>query len=449
MGVTERISGDLELIRSEEFAALCRTRPQDFTRHRKLPPNVLAESILARRGRTLSVELDTMWDETGIDVTKQGYLKARGKMRPEALRALSGHHAAQVYRDGDFSTWRGMVVVALDGSSGDVPTTEETLEAYGDASGSGSPQATVGISMAFDPVTRQILDVSLDRGSFDERGKVVAHLLEAERVTGGMPLLAVGDRGYPSLELMATLECAHVSYLFRCSRRFLCAEFRLAEKAGGDLWLDVRLTRGRLKHLAKKDPELVEYLVALGHIRVRFCLVDIGGKEPERLVCNLGEDVLPKCELKDTYWIRWVIVTTYGYMKNQFQLENFTGTRAVLIEQDIYATAYLMNLAFDLAGEANEAAQERIERRAKETGREYKHEMAVNHTHLIGRLKDRLYEVILADDRERADLMAALADRCSRVLEPVRPDRPPQPRDGLDTGRGNALKYHNNRKRAF
>ena len=50
MGVTERISGDLELIRSEEFAALCRTRPQDLTRHRKLPPNVLAESILARRG---------------------------------------------------------------------------------------------------------------------------------------------------------------------------------------------------------------------------------------------------------------------------------------------------------------------------------------------------------------------------------------------------------------
>jgi hypothetical protein len=37
MGVAERIRRDLELIRSEEFAALCRTRPQDLARRRKLP----------------------------------------------------------------------------------------------------------------------------------------------------------------------------------------------------------------------------------------------------------------------------------------------------------------------------------------------------------------------------------------------------------------------------
>ena len=41
MGVAERISRDLALVRSEEFATLCRTRPQDLARRRKLPADVL------------------------------------------------------------------------------------------------------------------------------------------------------------------------------------------------------------------------------------------------------------------------------------------------------------------------------------------------------------------------------------------------------------------------
>ena len=135
-------------------------------------------------------------------------------------------------------------------------------------------------------------------------------------------------------------------------------------------------------------------------------------------------------------------------MKGQLQLENFTGTRPVLIEQDVYATAYLMNLAFDLAHEADDVAQERIRRRAEDEGKEYKHEMAVNHTHLIGSLKGDLYEVILADDRTRAALMAALVEECSRELVPVRPDRDPQPRD-VDASRKRALDHHNTRKRAY
>lgn len=442
MGAAERISRDLELIRSEEFAVLCRTRPQDFTRRRKLPPDVLAESLLVRKGRTLYVELRDMRKAEGVDVTKQGYLKAREKMRPEALLELMRRHARAVYEDGDFVTWHGMVVVAVDGSTGDLPTNDRTLGAYGDASGTGTPQAIIGISSAYDPLSCQVLDISLDRGAFNERSKVVGHLLEAEAVTGGMPLLAVADRGYPSIEMLATLECGGAHYLFRCSKSFLCAEFRQAERAGGDLWVDVRITRKRLRHI--KDQGIVEALVALGTIPVRFCIVDIGDGKTERLVTNLGADVLPHEDLKDGYWNRWPIETTYGFMKDQFQMENFTGTRPVLIEQDIYATGYLVNLAFDLAREAQREADERIER----LGKRYRHEMAVNKTVLIGNLKSDLYEIILADDEDRDALMAALVEECSQVLVPVRPDRDPQPRD-VDKSGKRALKYHNNRKRAF
>ena len=442
MGVAERISRDLALVRSEEFRALCRTRPEDFTRRRKLTADVLAESVLARKGRTLSIELRDVRRDAGVDVTKQGYLKAREKMRPEALLELMRHHAQGVYADGRGALFHGMVVVDVDGSSANVPTNDETLERYGNASGSGKAQAAIGISAAFDPLTDQLLDLSLHRGKFNERAQVADHLVAASRVTGGLPLLLIGDRGYPSLLLMALIECAGEHYLIRCSKGFLSPEFRAAAEAGGDLWLDVRLTRHRLKDQAKTDPGAVDALVALGALRVRFCVVDTGGEDPELLVTNLGEDVAPRSELKDCYWMRWPAETAYEYMKDRLQMENFTGTKPVLIEQDVYATAYLANLAFDLAREADEAAGERIEAE----GREYKHEMAANRTFAIGALKEDLYRLVLAGERERKVLMASLVEEVSRKLVPVRPGRPAYPRDGL-TGR--ARRYSNTHKRAF
>ena len=442
MGVAERISRDLALVRSEEFAAMCRARPQDFTRRRKLTADVLAESLLARKGRTLSIELRDMRRDAGVDVTKQGYLKAREKMRPEALLELARHHARGVYADGDAVLFHGMVVVGVDGSSGDVPTNEVTIERYGNASPSGRDQATIGISAAFDPLTGQLLDLSLHRGSFDERAQVMGHLVTASRVTGGMPLLVIGDRGYPSLLLMAQVECAGGRYLFRCSKGFLCAEFRAAAEAGGDLWRDVRLTRRRLQDQAKTNPGAVDALVELGTLRARFCVVDVGGEEPELIVTNLGEDVVPHSGLRGCYWLRWRTETAFEYMKDRLQMENFTGTKPVLIEQDVYATAYLANLALDLAREADAVAGERSEAE----GRTYKHEMAANRTFAIGALKEDIYRLILADDAEREGLMASLVEEVSRELVPVRPVRPAYPRDGL-TGR--ARRHSNTHKRAF
>ena len=442
MGVAERISRDLALVRSEEFAAMCRARPQDFTRRRKLTADVLAESLLARKGRTLSIELRDMRRDAGVDVTKQGYLKAREKMRPEALLELARHHARGACADGDAVLFHGMVVVGVDGSSGDVPTNEVTIERYGNASPSGRDQATIGISAAFDPLTGQLLDLSLHRGSFDERAQVMGHLVTASRVTGGMPLLVIGDRGYPSLLLMAQVECAGGRYLFRCSKGFLCAEFRAAAEAGGDLWRDVRLTRRRLQDQAKTNPRAVDALVELGALRARFCVVDVGGEEPELIVTNLGEDVVPHSGLRGCYWLRWRTETAFEYMKDRLQMENFTGTKPVLIEQDVYATAYLANLALDLAREADAVAGERSEAE----GRTYKHEMAANRTFAIGALKEDIYRLILADDAEREGLMASLVEEVSRELVPVRPVRPAYPRDGL-TGR--ARRHSNTHKRAF
>ena len=107
----------------------------------------------------------------------------------------------------------------------------------------------------------------------------------------------------------------------------------------------------------------------------------------------------------------------------------------------MWATAYLANVAFDMANEAEAEALRDVPE-----GR-YRHAMAVNRTLAVGILKNEPVGLVLADDRKRDAMMADIVAELGRCLVPVRPDRPTYPRDGLKSHR--ACRYSNTHKRAF
>lgn len=442
MGAAARIGMDVALIGADGFTARCRTSPESFTRRRKMPAGLLVESVIARKGRTLKIELREFARERGMEepISAPGYLKAREKLNPEALLYLARHHAANVYADGDFDTYKGMLLVAIDGSTANVPTTPETVERYGNASSNGKAQATIGISGAFDAVNRQILNLTLNRGGFDERAQVPAHLEALPEVVGDAPFALLLDRGYPSFPLIADLVDAGVPFVVRSQKNFMSAEFRKAEAAGGDLELGAELSGPRMNTMKRTNPEGYEKLRGRESIAVRCVLVDIGGEEPERLITNMSADVLSADELKEVYHLRWGVETCFQMLKDRLQMENMVGTKPVLIEQDIYAAAYLLNVALDMANEADAEA-----RAATPEGR-YKHEMTVNRSLAIGILKDELIRLVLADASEREAMMSAIAAELGRNLVPVRRDRS-YPREGLKCQRAN--RYNNTHKRVF
>ena len=142
------------------------------------------------------------WGIVG-DTGAPGYQRARERPDLDALPCLARHHAAGACADGGFDTHGGMPPVAADGPAADVPTTPETAGRYGDASGCGKAQATIGISGAFDAADRQMLNVTPSRGGLDERAQVSAHLETLPRVIGDIPLVL--DRDYPSFPSVAGL----------------------------------------------------------------------------------------------------------------------------------------------------------------------------------------------------------------------------------------------------
>lgn len=443
VGVAGRMGRDLESVRSDALSATCRTRPPDLARRRKMPHDLLVESVVVRKGRTPSPGVREFAREAHMagPISVPGYLKARERLRPEALLGLARHHAAGACADGDWRTHGGMLLVATCGPASDAPTDAETIARWGSSSGHGRDQATMGLSGAFDVVNRQMLDLAVRRGGFDERAEVPGHVEAVADAVGGLPFALVTGGGYPSFPLMAALSDMGVPHAARRRRSSTGAGSGACEAAGGDLRPGPGLTNSRLRSAGRSDRDARERLVGHAPLRVRCALVDVGGEAPEKLVTTIGDDVLATNELAEVYHMRWGVETCLRFTRDRLQMENLAGTRPKLIEQDVYAAAYLANVAFDLANEAEREASGDI------AARGYKHRMTVNRTVAIGVLKDELIRIVLAEDAAvREAMMSDIVAELGRCLVPVRPARA-YDRDGLESKRAN--RHGDTHKRAF
>ena len=86
----------------------------------------------------------------------------------------------------------------------------------------------------------------------------------------------------------------------------------------------------------------------LGEISLRMIKIPLENESLEVLATNLSKIEFSTKEIKELYHMRWGIETAYETLKSRLQLENFTGTKAILLLQDIYSTIYLSNLAEDI-----------------------------------------------------------------------------------------------------
>jgi hypothetical protein len=95
----------------------------------------------------------------------------------------------------------------------------------------------------------------------------------------------------------------------------------------------------------------------------------------------------------ELYYQRWPIETKYNQVKQQCELENFSGRLLDNSKQDFYAMMRVSNRLASALREANE----KIQGEPREQGRKYEYRAKVNHA--VGLLKDRLIGILITDDR--------------------------------------------------
>lgn len=416
----DRLLKDQNTILSNSFLEVCRDgKTNTLVRRRKMPIEDLVYSMINRKGLTLKLELRNYMKIThpGIEISKPGYLKQRMKLNPEAFKFLYQSHNKNFYQDAEFEpyTYKGYLVLAADGSDINIPTTAETVEKYGSASvRGGKPCAQIGLGCIYDVLNRFILDSSVNKVKFDEMRVAQEQLSNIKDTIGDRyPYMVIMDRGYPSTPAFLRFIDDDIYFVARLKS----SDYKAEQKAlkSNDEDVEIALTKARRRNYIGKKEESI--MMSRDFFSLRMVKVNFDNDTSEILATNLPREIFPEECFAEIYHMRWGIETAYEVLKDRLKIENFTGIKPTLIEQDINSTIYVSNLAEDIICDIEEEDKEHLKN-------DYKHTMQINRNLSIGLLKsDLIYILIETDEKRKSELLQAIYDEIRVNVIPIRPDR--------------------------
>ena len=179
--------------------------------------------------------------------------------------------------------------------------------------------------------------------------------------------------------------------------------------------VEINLTKARRWNYIGKKEEAI--MMSRESFSLRLVKVSLNDGKSEVLATNLPRDMFPEQCFAEVYHMRWGIETAYEILKDRLKIENFTGIKPILIEQDINSTIYVSNLAEDIICDIEEDDKEHLKN-------DYKHTMQLNRNLSIGLLKSDLIYILMETNAERKkDLLQALYNEIRVNVVPIRPDR--------------------------
>lgn len=419
-----------------------RLHEKAFTRKRKVGFVTLLCIILNMIRKSTQLEVDEFLKRFNPEgnvfdtYTKQSFSEARQKLSPEAFIILGDGFIEKFYEDDSFKKYKGYRLLAIDGSFIEVPNNNETQKYYGYVTNQseGLKLARAISSKLYDIENKIVVSATLGRYDTGERELAVKNIdkmlsLKQDNIKN----LILFDRAYPSAAFIKCLNSKGVKFLMRTSSTFYKEEVQNTKTR--DEYVEIEITKERAKELRKKGTPIPTGTL----IKLRVLKIELKNGEIEVLITNLSHDELSYEEAKELYFKRWGIETKFDELKNKFEIENFSGEKPVIVEQDFYATVLLSNIASMFEQEAEE------ELREKNAKKQLKHEYKINKNILIGKLKNTLIEMILEeDDDKKSRIYEQFIEEIKRNVVPVIKDRSVERKK---TKRAN--KYSKNRRRAL
>ena len=117
-------------------------------------------------------------------VSKQAVSKARQKISPEAFAHLHRISVQKFYeQSSQLHTWNNYLVLAIDGTSFQLPQTQLNMEVFGvSINQNSSPCAMASSSSLFDVLNDIVLDARIDSYHYGERRFALEHLDRLEQI---------------------------------------------------------------------------------------------------------------------------------------------------------------------------------------------------------------------------------------------------------------------------
>lgn len=377
---------------------------------------------LARRSLQFEINDFTVMNKIN-SATKQAFSKARRKLNPVVFKRLNGKFVSEFYTDNELKTFKGFRVLAIDGTTIQLPSSEELISYYGCSSNKFGPTLPMArASTMFDVLNKVTIDSIISQYKSSERNQALElldSLLMINKETNFSKTkikdLLIFDRGYPSAKLIFELKKNNQDFLMRCSSSFISAVNNALENNKNDQIISVKIEclSGALKRALYKILTKVDLNQK---IELRLLTFDLSSGEKEILLTTLLDKKYTPMDLFGLYQARWDIEENYKFIKTIASVENFSGKSKLTVEQDFYATIFTCNLAMMLMQEAQDELND--ERKDKK----FKHKYNINKNIGLGILKDKLIEV-LASNKDLNEFCNQVKLQMKKSLVSVRKNR--------------------------
>jgi len=405
--------GLFEQLKSRLFSNDFRVRhsqsEKDFTRKRCLTFVIVVIFLLNFIKRSMQDELDEHFRllngaEVAVRlVSKSAFTQARKKLKYEAFVELNQAQIAYFYEHLRPQTWQGWRLVAVDGSTVQLPNHADILTHFGAwQPAQGDPCPMGRVSQMFDVLNKITLDALIVPKAVGERELAAAHFAYLQ--AGDLVLL---DRGYPAFWLFALIlkQNAHFCARMKLSGWSIVEQFVASGLSEQEVLLQP-------DYAACKDCGTRQ--LSTKPISLRLLRVELEDGEIEVLATSLLDSkAYPVSVFKELYHLRWPVEEDYKIMKSRIQIENFSGKSVLAVYQDFHAKVFTTNLTAILVHPAQEMLNQ--------TSAEKKYSYQVNMTNALSKMKDTV--ILLFHRINILPLLHSLWQLMIKTIEPIRPDR--------------------------
>lgn len=402
---------------------------KDFVRNRKLnfPTVVLMIARLCKR--TLSLELERFFEDLNSSLSRSSsssklipccvsaFSQQRKKLDPfffyiwNTLLYECFYHYSAVFKQ-PIKTWRGLRVIAADGSSVALVSNPVLKEYFGGQSNQEGEFCAAKTFYYYDVLNHLVVDSLI--APYRTAELTVAHNC-VEKLADDS--ITVYDRNFCTFRVMALHIWAEREkrFLIRGKEKLRFVRDFL-NRGSDDEVINLPPTN---KDTIKKMFESGYPIRAHSTIRIRLVRVVLPGGGIEVLATNLmATDGYTAEELRELYFLRWGVETSIDFQKNILMLESFSGQTVKSVQQDFYATILMTNLQMCLMKDAQVTLDTECSEGKR---RDHMHPVQVNRNKASWRLKDRLLDLFFSSDPE--EILRDMHRYFIRDVLPVRKGR--------------------------
>jgi hypothetical protein len=331
---------------------------KDLTRNKKFPADKLISFLVSQGSSSTKNELLDFFDMDIHTPTASALNQQRAKLKSDALEAVFKNFNSSVNSLEKLSRYR---FLAADGatftffSNPSFAPTEYYVSSGHSAKGFYSMHLNAFYDLNKHTYTDAIIQPVHNKDEFS----AFCDIVDRHEILEDIKNIFIGDRGYCSYNNMAHVIENNQFFLFRTKdihSKGLVGGFDFPNDESFDITVKVTLVRNQSKGMPPVEGyrrfvdkstsfDFVEYgskdTYFLSFRIVRFPISD---SSYECIVTNLPDDEFPPERIKNIYFSRWGIESSFRKLKYTIGLSNFHSYKPEYIKQEIWAKLIAYNI---------------------------------------------------------------------------------------------------------